>query len=411
MSAPRTVSNRSTSSLNKDAGHQGPVSMRDIADAMGVSISTVSLALAGRSVVAERTREAIRQTAEQMGYRKNPMIAALMESRRRGRSLQNSPVIAYITAYDTRDGWRTWPAPNYFDGINDEAKRLGYKLEVFWGMDPKMRNGRLSNILRARGIQSAIVQAPSSASTTQLGFAMDWSRLSVVTVSSTLFNLNFDWACSDHFMNMRQVIRRCIAGGYKRIALFVREIADHSLAHRWLGAYLAEMHVNGLHNQMFPFMDDVGAPANSEECSIQRIAEWLERAKPEVIVGSIGDASLMRLQRAGIRVPEDVSVVSCTVPQIGSNITGICENLEDVGIQAVRHVVHLMHRNVAGIPTTPQMLVSQGLWNEGETFRPASKSTVGKKARRAKNSIKPSAAIGKVAVEHADLKRPSLGLA
>lgn len=405
MSESRSASGRRTAPATPSAARSEPVSMKDIADALGVSVSIVSLALAGRAVVAEKTRRSVCEMAEKMGYRKNPMIAALMESRRRGRSLQSSPVIAYITLYDTRDGWRKWPAPNYFDGANSEAKRLGYKLETFWAMDPEMRNGRLSDILCARGIQGAIVQAPASALTKQLDFSMDWSRLSLVTVSSTLFNLNFDWVCSDHFMNMRQIVRHCIAAGRKRIALFVRYASDYSLAHRWFGSYLAEMRANGLDDTIPPFMDDSVTPVMSEERSLERITEWFERTRPEVIVGSMADVSLARLRRAGIRVPEDVSIVSCNVPEIGSDITGICESLEHVGARAVEHVVHLMHRNVTGIPESPQMLVLQGIWNEGQTFRAA--SAVQKKKTSKREAPRKKAVAGAVKRTGAAVGRPS----
>lgn len=47
------------------------VTLRDVAEALGLSVNTVSRALAGKSQVSERTRQAVRQEAERLGYRPN----------------------------------------------------------------------------------------------------------------------------------------------------------------------------------------------------------------------------------------------------------------------------------------------------------------------------------------------------
>jgi LacI family transcriptional regulator len=59
-----------------------PVGIRDVARAVGVSVSAVSLALNGRPGVSIETRHRVRAVAAELGYRANPQAQAL----RRGRS-------------------------------------------------------------------------------------------------------------------------------------------------------------------------------------------------------------------------------------------------------------------------------------------------------------------------------------
>lgn len=53
------------------------VTIRDVADAAGVSISSVHLALSGKTGVSGATRENIRQIAEEMGYQPNAIASSL----------------------------------------------------------------------------------------------------------------------------------------------------------------------------------------------------------------------------------------------------------------------------------------------------------------------------------------------
>ena len=57
------------------------VSLRDIAKHLGVSHVTVSLALRDNTRISKALREKVRQTAEELGYRPDPMLMALAQYR------------------------------------------------------------------------------------------------------------------------------------------------------------------------------------------------------------------------------------------------------------------------------------------------------------------------------------------
>ena len=61
------------------------VTLREIADRLGVSVSTVSRALAGHPAISAQTREQIITTAAEAGYRV-PSQAVAASARRLGRS-------------------------------------------------------------------------------------------------------------------------------------------------------------------------------------------------------------------------------------------------------------------------------------------------------------------------------------
>ena len=64
------------------------ITIHDIAKKLGISATTVSRALNNNPVISEKTRELIKQTAEEMGYRPNTLAANF-----RNRSTQTIGVI------------------------------------------------------------------------------------------------------------------------------------------------------------------------------------------------------------------------------------------------------------------------------------------------------------------------------
>src|SRR5690625_7917766 len=58
-----------------------PTTLRDIARACGVSVSTVSRALANNPAIAKKTRETIQAIAKELDYRPNAQARALKSSR------------------------------------------------------------------------------------------------------------------------------------------------------------------------------------------------------------------------------------------------------------------------------------------------------------------------------------------
>src|SRR3954453_19751018 len=120
-----------------------PITMQDVAVRVGVHRSTVALALRDHSRISDETRGRIRAVADELGYTVNPLVAALMRSRRTGKPPRHETV-AFVTNYPTRFGWRPrhHDRPDFFPGAARRAAELGYRLEHFWLAQPGMNPNR-----------------------------------------------------------------------------------------------------------------------------------------------------------------------------------------------------------------------------------------------------------------------------
>ena len=82
------------------------VTMREVAARCGVSQPTVSLCLNHSPLVSETTRRRVCTIAEEMGYRKHPLVAAHMRYRRKPQHAASRPLLALVNAQGTAAGWR-----------------------------------------------------------------------------------------------------------------------------------------------------------------------------------------------------------------------------------------------------------------------------------------------------------------
>ena len=158
--------------------------LQDVALRAGVHRTTVSLALRNHPRIPPETRARVQAIAAKLGYRANPLVSALMRSRRSGNAVKHV-TLAYVTNHPTRYGWRPvqHDRPDFFPGAVQKARDLGYKLEHFWLAEPGMTPARFCDVLTARGIHGLIVgRLPPG----QTALDLAWERFSCVALGMTL---------------------------------------------------------------------------------------------------------------------------------------------------------------------------------------------------------------------------------
>jgi DNA-binding LacI/PurR family transcriptional regulator len=340
------------------------ITMNDVARAAGVSRATVSLALRLRPGIPSATRERVRAVAARLGYVSNPLVAALMATRRRGRS-RFQATLAFLTGHPTRDGWRRF-TPAYgdlFDGACARAREIGYALEPFWMHEPRLKAGRLKQILEARGILGTIV-APMPIKDAVLP-VFDWEGFSVVSVGYSVRRPDLDRISHDYFHGMKLALARCREKGYRRIGLFLDRNVSSVTFDLWYAAYLAE--------QRSTRDADAIEPLLVEDPVDPSLTPWLRRERPDCLIC----LDPWRLQELG-RIPRQLPAVSLNVDEAPYPMPGVSRDFEVIGEAAVDRVVSLLHHNQRGVPKRPRTLLIEGLWSHDELLPEATPRGIGK---------------------------------
>lgn len=110
-----------------------PPNLREIARQARVSHTTVSLSLRNHPSIPISTRERIRRLAEQLGYRPNVLISALMSQVRLKVRNSSLEVIAFLTGGASANDWQEHSASvGFYEGAQHRAQELGMRVEPFW---------------------------------------------------------------------------------------------------------------------------------------------------------------------------------------------------------------------------------------------------------------------------------------
>jgi LacI family transcriptional regulator len=332
--------------------------LQDVADRAGVHRSTVALALRDHPRIPEATRSRVIALAEKLGYRPNPLVAALMQSRRSGKKVKHV-TIAFITNYSTRYGWR--PAhharPDFFPGAEVRAKELGYRLEHFWRTEPGMTTERFCDILTTRAISGVIIaRLPPGVSSVDLL----WKRFACTALGMTLHSPRLHRVTENHYDTAAQAMKQCQLRGYQRVGFVFTEANDSpDVGHRWLGAYLTF--------QLGFSADDRLPLCPGEPATAEQFKAWFARHRPDALLVNHAPPVHTWLRALGQEVPRDVGLVELEDhPEAGSS--GVYYDPDKIGALAVEVLVGLMHRNEKGIPADPHEVLLSGEWREGRTL-------------------------------------------
>lgn len=333
--------------------------LQDVADRAGVHRTTVSLALRDNLRIPAATRERVQALAKKLGYRANPLVTALMKSRRTGKAVKHA-VLAYVTNHPTRFGWRPpeLEQPDFFPGAVERAKDFGYKLEHFWMAEPGMTPARFGDILAARGIHGILI-GRLPASVHRLDFA--WDRFSCVALGLTLESPRLHHVAQSNFFATRYSMQQCIERGYRRVGFVFSTPNDYPrVGDRWLGGYFCQQHYLAPEDRI-PIYE-------SGHTNRAAFLKWFKRWRPDALVVTHAAPVIEWLKAEGYSVPRDVGVAELRneKPELGH--AGVFYDVAKVGALGVEMLLGLMHRSESGVPTDPHEVLLPGVWLEGETL-------------------------------------------
>ena len=334
------------------------VRLQDIADRAGVSRATVSLALRHHASIPVATRTRIQKLAEELGYRPNPLVSALMRHHRSTRAIRPTHLtLALVLKFSRRDAWQKYLSPDLMSGAGRRAEQLGYRLEEFWIDDLGLSDTRLGNVLFSRNVPGLIV-APLPAAVGQLRLA--WEKFSAVAIGYSLACPQLHRVTTDRYEAMLLAVRELRRRGRRRIGLALDANQDARVHHQWVAAFLWEQ------TQSRPADRIPLLVAKDRQWTERRFAAWFQQNKPEAILGYDTRivAWLKNLKRS---IPHDTTFVHLWNPETNGGFAGLYHHPPEIGAAAVDYLVSLIQRNERGIPKSPHTLQLEASWTDGAT--------------------------------------------
>lgn len=338
------------------------VTLQDIARDTGFSVSAVSKALRGESEIPVATRETLRQRAEALGYRPNPLVSALMATRGSGKRRLTAVPLALIS--DIGDGPLTESKePNtrqIAKNIHARAGELGFAVEEFTIGERGLGAERLAKILHTRSILGIVLETCRDYSEVM---RLPLDKFCLIARGNNQYLQVFNSVTSEAYANMWLALSQAWELGYRRPALAI-DSGTHSITlSRYRGAYLAFL------ESKTPARPLPLPPPYSHESSAQ-ILQWFRKHQPDVIVGKHEIASL--LAKNSIRIPEDIAYICVDHKPEFTHLAGVDSNMQAIGRNLVDQLVLRMERNEFGLPDNPARILVNGTWIPGPSCPPQS---------------------------------------
>lgn len=329
------------------------ITMQQVADAVGLSRSAVSLALRNHPSIPPATRARVAEAARRLDYRPNPLVAALMSQHLRLRPRRLRPTLAYVTSHSRDDPWREYPAfVQMHDGVVRRATELGYRVEEFALARLQSNPARLIEILRARGI-NGILLAPLPGSLRTLN--LDITDFVTVGLGMSVSEPVIRRVTADIFQVGRLAAQRCAELGYRRIGFAASAEMSSRLEHRMFAGYRQGLWDRGLTEAVPPLL----APHTGTFSTF--LPSWCKSAKPEVILFGTFDPGCLRV------VPPEIGCVNLNVDDQRSDTTGVYQNQPRIGAMAAEQLHMALQQNATGPLDQPQTYLQEGAWIDGTT--------------------------------------------
>ena len=337
------------------------VNQQDIARSVGLSQTTVSMALRKHPGIPGKTAQQVRAAARRLGYRPDPLISALMAQRQKGTKKSFHAKIAFFTAYSARNGWRDSAyVAGCFAGAKRAALSRGYVCEPIWLHEPGLDAAHLSRMLWTQYFQGLLfAPLPVDHPTIEI----DWPKFAAVSLDYSLAKPVLNRVVDDHAYGIERVLEEISRRGYRRPGLVLRASQDVRTHHSRLGVFLVHRRLRSDWADVPPLI----LPEDRWDADL--FAKWVKRERPDVVLTE--EFELPPVARAlGLRVPRDLGIAFFHKEHPARTLSGLQINSEQVGATAANILIRMIETNERGeaaVPTTT--LVQSFIWHDGRTLR------------------------------------------
>jgi len=325
------------------------ITMRDLARAAGVAPSTVSKALRDDPSIPSQRCVEIKELAERLGYKPNPMVSALMAQLHRQRRRSDPYHIAWLDFWNANEPPIPISKP-LLDGARECAKELGYNIEVHRVAADQTSLDRLRRILLTRGQWGIIIPpVPKSA----MYLSLDLRGLTGVTIGTSLHQPVMHRVAPNHFQGTQLAMDHLQEKGFRRIGLVLSPAKHQRVEGKWLGAYLARQYESPAGEHIPPLF--------ATESNKAAFTKWLQQYKPDAIM--LGEEHILDWIKGTARSKTKRPAIACLAREITEDkVAGIDCQPKGIGAAAVKMLISQIHRNERGTPSEPHTVFLDGVW-------------------------------------------------
>lgn len=310
--------------------------MRDIAEAIGVSVATVSRALKDSPRISAEQRERIKSYAKEHDYSPNVLAECLRTNVARA-----SKAIGVIVPQ-----FEHFYFSSVLSGINQEAMSHGYTLMVSESLDEYEAETLICKRFMENRVCGVIVsEAKNTVRYEHFKRIMD-SHMPLVFYDRICTGINCDRVVVDDYQGAFNAVNYMIERGCRRVAFYGSPMTMEISKNRYNG-YRDALLRNGLkpEERFFRICDNRSdAEAITPELLSQdEIPDAFFAVNDDTAIGILYTA-----KRMGLRVPEDISICGFTNGQRAISSDPMLTTVEQRGVRVGEEAANILISKVEG---------------------------------------------------------------
>jgi LacI family transcriptional regulator len=301
------------------------ITIKDVAKAAGVSISTVSRVLNGKDYISEETQERVRAVIEQLGF-SSSLAARSMRSRRKNLIGLVIPDLGFPYSIEVVKGINRAIGESDFDLLvytMGDMRKSGPALRYI-----SLLNNAITDGVIIVGYEASNIIADST----------------VVAVDPPEFHPTYPSVRCTNYQGGLDAVRYLLSLGHRRIAYIGTKPEPASLNQRFTGYKDGLLEAGVPLDESLVLYSDLPPEVAGKKCARELLS--IETSPTAIMAGTdqIALGVLQAAQETGLRVPDDLSVIGFdNIPEAKClGLTTIDHPLVEIGYMATQMLFKLI---------------------------------------------------------------------
>ncbi len=304
------------------------ITIKDIANELGFSVSTVSRALKNHPDISAETKRLVNELAERMHYTPNPIALSL---KNRSSSMIGVLVPEIVHFFFS----------NVISGIESVAERNGYSLILVQSSEQLSKEvTAVANVMKGR-VDGVIASVSTQTNTYEHFQKLLDEQIPLVFFDRIAENIDATHITVDDFGGAYEATKHLIEQGCKNIVHFAGP-QNRRIFRARLDGYKKALEDGGL-----PFKPELAVVADAMDKGYQQVQQLLEQGITFDAIFAVNDftaAGAMRaLKKAKKAIPQDVAVVGFANESITlmlePNLSSVNQSGFEMGQLAMEHLL------------------------------------------------------------------------
>jgi len=313
-----------------------PITMKNIAEALGVSVATVSRALKDSPRISADQREKIKNYAREHNYFPNILAENLRNSRTRPTKIIGVIVPQYEHFYFS----------SVLHGIDQEAMSRGYMIMVGESLDEFEREDQLCKRFFENKVCGVIVSQAKNTMSYDHFQSLIAHGLPLVFYDRICTGINCDRVVVDDYQGAFNAVSHLIDTGCRRIAFYGSPMTMEISKNRYNGYRDALLRAGLKPEERFFRICDNRNDAESitpEMLSQEEVPDAFFAVNDDTAIGILYTA-----KRMGFRVPDDISICGFTNGQRAVACDPMLTTVEQRGVRVGEEAANILISKIEG---------------------------------------------------------------